>query len=265
MNKISVVMSVYNEEKSIKSTINSVLNQSYKNFEFIIVDDSSTDDTNKIISGYNDERIIIIRNTNNYGLTKSLNIGINKSIGSFIARIDAGDVCERERFQKQIDIFVKNPKIGIVGTWGQFVNKRNKKLFKYKPPIYDFQIKKNISKMGVILHPSAMIRRDLFNNYGLYNESFRTGQESELWLRLSPNTKMYNIPEILITCKYDSNSISYQKTNEQIKNNLNIITNSEISFGFRMLYSILSNIYLFIPMKWKYYIKILKYRIKYGR
>ena len=115
---ISVVMSNYNTPINyLKESIDSVLNQTYSNFEFIIIDDGSTDDSLKFIKSYDDPRIKLIVNEENIGLTKSLNKGLKAAQGEFIARMDSDDICYPERFEKQIEYMRKHPDTTVCGTW----------------------------------------------------------------------------------------------------------------------------------------------------
>ena len=118
---ISVIMSVYNAEQFLREAIDSILNQTYDNFEFIIIDDASTDSSNAILRSYNDHRIRVHLNKENSGLTKSLNIGLALAKGTYIARQDADDVSYPERFQRQLDFFQANPGLDIAGTQATYI------------------------------------------------------------------------------------------------------------------------------------------------
>jgi len=216
---ISVVMGVYNGELYLADTINSVLEQTFKDFEFVIVNDGSTDNTQLILDEYKrrDERIRIINNERNIGLTKSLNRGVWESQGKYIARIDVGDTCHKERFEKQIAFMEKNDTVGVVGSWGLFIDKQGEHIYIFKPPTDKDLIKKQLLSKSVLLHPSAMIKRDILMAVGGYNEKYYTGQEQELWIRMSKICDLANIPEVLVHCKYfQKESISVRKNNRQI-------------------------------------------------
>ena len=112
---VSVLTSVYNGERYLRRAIDSILNQSFINFEYIIIDDGSTDSTNKIIQSFNDPRIKLIENTQNIGLTKSLNIGVKICRGDYIARIDADDISFKQRLRKQYHFLLNNMNVVLVG------------------------------------------------------------------------------------------------------------------------------------------------------
>jgi len=114
--KISVIMSVYNGEKYLREAIESILNQTFRDFEFIIINDGSTDKTSEILSSYNDPRIVIINNKRNIGLTKSLNKGLKMVKGEYIARQDADDVSLPERLERMVNFLDMNRDVGLLGS-----------------------------------------------------------------------------------------------------------------------------------------------------
>lgn len=142
--KVSVVMSVYNGEKYLPETIDSILNQTFKDFEFIIINDGSTDKTAKILTSYDDPRIRIF-NQENMGLTKSLNRAISLAKGEYIARMDADDISYPERLKKQVDYLNKNPDIGLVGSKYIRIDKRGRKIDEINVPIGTDNILKHFS------------------------------------------------------------------------------------------------------------------------
>src|SRR3989344_5781814 len=121
--KISVLMPAYNARKYIGEAIESILNQTFKDFEFIIINDCSTDKTKKIIEEYanKDARIKLINNATNLGLTKSLNIGLKEARGEYVARLDADDVALPERLEKQYEFMEKNKETTLVGAWAEII------------------------------------------------------------------------------------------------------------------------------------------------
>jgi glycosyltransferase involved in cell wall biosynthesis len=208
--KISVVMSVYNCEKYIKEAIYSILNQNFGDFEFIIINDGSTDKTREIIEEYKDERIKVINNKNK-GLTKSLNEGIELAKGEYIARMDADDISLRERFEKQVEFLDFNTDIYMCGTWAEFIDENGVFLKDFKRPITDKEIKKELLFHNPFIHSSVMIRKSVFDKVGLYNESFRYAQDYELWTRVVAKLKTANLPEALLKYRVLKESITKSK------------------------------------------------------
>jgi len=202
--KVSVVMSVYNEEAMVSRAIESILNQTFESFEFIIVNDGSTDKTLEVIKGYTENRIKLIDKGYNSGLADSLNIGIKYSVGDFIARMDADDFSEKERLEIQVRFLEDNPDIAMVGTWAYLIdlNKNIKK--ECKPPVSDKVIKKYMEKDNPFIHSSVMLRKKVIEKVGYYNP-IKVIEDYDLWIRIAKHYKIANIPMFLLTRYEDRN------------------------------------------------------------
>ncbi len=163
--KVTILMPVYNGEKYLKEALESILNQTFTNFEFLIINDASTDNSKNIINSFNDHRIKLIENKENLGLTKSLNKGISISQSEYIARMDADDISLPKRLGIQVKFMDKHPEIGAVGTWAKIIGDKNKKHIK---TYSNFEKIKAVSFFkNIIVHPSVRIGRKLINNYNL--------------------------------------------------------------------------------------------------
>ncbi len=219
MNKaplVSVVMSVYNSQETLATAIESILSQTFKDFEFIIINDGSVDHTQDILNSYatKDNRIKIIDQANK-GLTKSLNIGILNAKGKYIARQDDDDVSLPQRFEKQIEILETDKEVTLVGT-NQYEIKEDKvSLGKY---YNDEIINKIVYIYNPIAHTSAMFRKDLFIKLGMYDESFKTSQDFEAWMRLAKYGKITMLKEPLVKRYILDTSITAKKKHIQCKN-----------------------------------------------
>lgn len=196
---ISVVMSVYNADKYLDEAIRSILNQTYKNFEFIIINDGSMDTSLEIIKNYKeqDERIVLVTRENR-GLIASLNEGIEKAKGKYIARMDADDISLPNRFEEQVKFMEENLQIGICGScvemFGDSVKKKQWKL-----SISSERLKAELLFSSCFAHPSIMIRRDLLvSNNLFYDKNFLHAEDFELWTRLSSITNFSNLQKVLM-------------------------------------------------------------------
>lgn len=208
---ISVVMSVYNAEKYLKEAIESVLNQTYQNFELIIVNDCSSDGSVVILQDYQKryECINLIHNESNLGLTKNLNLALSIAKGEYIARMDADDVCDIERFQKQIDFLNKNESIDILGTFTYDVDGDGKTIRSRTVPVTHNEIMTMLPKLSPIVHPSVMFRRERLAKIGFYNPKYRTSQDLEMWFRAAgAGLKFHNIPEYLFKYRVDGDFLA---------------------------------------------------------
>jgi len=201
-------MSVYNGEKYFREAIDSILNQTFTDFEFIIINDDSTDNTSKILNSYHDQRIKIITNLQNIGLTKSLNIGLQHCHGKYVARLDADDISLPNRLLKQSKFLDENQNIVLIGSLAAIIDSQKKIIETKKKPTDPLVIKFKLLTNNTFLHPSIMFHRKLILQNGGYNEIFRFAQDYDLYSRLSLKYSLANIPEVLIYYRLNPNSIT---------------------------------------------------------
>lgn len=215
---VSVLMCVYNAEAFLQEAIGSILQQTFEQFEFIIVDDASTDNSRQIIEGYHDKRIKLVTNEENLGLTRSLNKGLGCCGGEFMARMDADDIADPQRLEKQYAFMRKHPEVGVCGAWVYYFGPDgSKNLWKY--PEKDQDIRIGLLLKSRIAHPAAMIRRKVLTDHYLsYDGEFTTSQDYDLWVRLSRYCKLANLAMPLLTYRSHSQSVSSQKRLLQQRN-----------------------------------------------
>lgn len=213
---ISVIMPVYNGEKYIKEAIESILNQTYKKFEFIIINDCSTDNTEAIIKSYDDPRIVYIKNENNLGVAASLNNGLKIAKGEFIARMDADDITVSERLYLQLDFMNKHSDIGICGTnMGSFIESPDNILNEINYSEYDENIKVNMLFRQVFSHPTVMIRTNiLLDNNIKYNESYDKAEDYKLWYDILKVSKAHNLQKLLYLYRLHNNQVTKNSVTE---------------------------------------------------
>ena len=210
--KVSVIMSVYNEEKHLRESIESVLNQIFHDFEFIIVNDASTDSSPEIIKSYDDARIRIVNNEENIGLTKSLNKAIKKARGEYIARQDADDISLPSRFEAQLKYLEKHPKTALLGT-GIYVIDDTGTIMKKR--IVSPNPGKALFKGNRFFHGSLIIKKDVIDELGPYNEQFKYSQDYELVLRISRIYDTRNLTTPMYKLRFHDKSITSTKAKEQ--------------------------------------------------
>ncbi len=215
--EITVLMTVFNGEKWLKQSIVSVLNQSNGNFEFIIIDDGSTDDSYKIIKEFaiRDSRIVPIKK-HNTGLADSLNIGIRRARGKWIARIDADDVCEVDRLEKQLFFANANPEIHFVGSNFKSIDEygSTKKIHNY-PSSNEKLVKLLLRLKGFPPHSSAFFKSETVKRVGGYRVRLKRAQDYDLWLRISEVGKVAAIQEPLVSVRKHSEQISNEDMGER--------------------------------------------------
>lgn len=220
MPKVSVLMPVYNtEEEYLREAIESILNQTYTDFEFIIINDGSTNNAKDVILSYDDARIKYYEQENR-GLINTLNRGISLCSGEYIARMDSDDISLPERFGKQVEVLDKNPDIGLVGGFIKFFPDDYILEYVEYPKYLDFL---NNNSLG---HPVVMFRKSVFEKYDLKYENYLHAEDYELWTRLVKYTKIYNIQELLLNYRVHDTSISVKhcelqkETANRIKQNM---------------------------------------------
>jgi len=213
---ISVLMPVYNAEKFVREAIDSILNQTFTNFEFLIFNDGSTDSSGDIIKSYKDERIRFFDYKKNTGYVKHLNEGLELSKGKYIARMDADDISLPTRFEKQIKILEFNNYNGLIGSSIEVINNG---IINY--PEFDSEIRAYMFLRSPFAHPTIMFRKQILtDNQIKYDNRYMPAEDYDLYYRMSAYTCFYNIPEPLLKYRYHDNQISIHKNKIQIENYL---------------------------------------------
>jgi len=221
---LSVAMSVYNGERFLAEAIESVLAQTFTDFEFLILDDGSRDATKAIVERYaaRDPRIRLIARENR-GLISSLNQLLAEARAPIVARMDADDVCMPERFEHQLDFLTANPDHDVLGTWTYEIDERGNKWMggdaaELKHPLTHEAFLRSIEENGPLLcHSTVMYRRDTVMAAGGYHAAFRHCEDLDLWLRLASRTRVSNLPEYLLSYRrYDDQVSSRHATEQQI-------------------------------------------------
>lgn len=209
--RISVIMSVYNGEKYLREAIESILSQTFTNFEFIIVNDASVDSSLEIIRSYQDERIRTINNEKNIGLTKSLNKAIREARGEYIARQDADDISLPNRFEEQIKYFDKHPEVALLGTSADKIDEQGKVLLKV---IVTTKPGRSLFKGNQFNHGSTMFKRGAVDRLRGYNELFKYCQDYELWLRIANCYEVRNLKQVLYKLRFHDEAIRFKHGDE---------------------------------------------------
>lgn len=204
--KVSILTSVFKSEALIRPAIDSVLKQTFADFEWIIINDATPDKSIAIIEEFKDSRIKIIHNEVNLGLPASLNKGLDICRGEYIARMDTDDVCYLNRLEEQVKFMDTNSDIDVAGTW---VNLTGDKTGIWKTPISHDEIKCKLIFSNAIAHPSVIIRASEFKKHNFrYDEKLRRIQDYDLWVRASQKLKLANIPKELLYYRIDDGAKS---------------------------------------------------------
>ena len=208
---ISVIMPVYNAEKYVHQAIESILKQSFIDFELLIFNDCSTDKSKEIILSFNDQRIQLIDSPENTGYVQHLNHGLEMAKGKYIARMDADDISMPDRFQKQVEYLDKHEEVVVCGTFIEFIGS--------KKGVVDFPITHRDIITHFLLHgngmahPSVMMRKSILDTHNIiYNRSLEPAEDYDLWDRISAFGQLHNIPEVLLQYRvHDANESVVKK------------------------------------------------------
>ncbi|MFC5711449.1 glycosyltransferase [Thalassorhabdus alkalitolerans] len=215
--QVTVLMSVYNEKSHLDESIKSILNQSFSDFEFLIIDDCSNDGSNKIIEEYakKDKRIKLVRNNTNRGLSYNLAEGVDLASAPWIARMDADDIAFQNRLSTQINFIKQNPDIDVVGSFVIDIDKSGNEIELRKVPTTHSKIAKLIWTCPFI-HPTVLFRKDAIIRAGSYNRRLRRRQDYDLWFRChAEKLKFHNLEKPLLY--YRSTDDYYKKNNFKVQ------------------------------------------------
>ncbi|MFH1047621.1 MAG: glycosyltransferase [Patescibacteria group bacterium] len=209
-------MSVYNGEKYLREAIESILNQIFRDFEFLIIDDASTDASREIIKSYADPRIRLLENQTNLGLTKSLNLGMRAATGEYIARMDADDVSLPERLEVQVKYLDANSKDALIGSLVEFIDEDGQRIGEQSSPAPSREmIYFGLAFNNMLAHSSAMFRLASVLDLGGYDEAFNYAQDYDLWSRLSGHCGLAVLDERLVRWRTTSSGISSNRGEAQ--------------------------------------------------
>lgn len=214
--KVTVLMPVYNGEKYLRQAIDSILNQTFTDFEFLIINDGSTDASESIIRSYHDSRICLVNNTENVKLIATLNKGLGLARGTYIARMDCDDISVPQRLEKQVLFMDGHQEVGVCGGWIQVFAKDNNS-YVQKYPADSAEIKALLFFYSSFAHPSVLLRKDvLIKHKLLYNHDFVSAEDYELWLTAGRYTQFANIQEVLLHYRISDQQISFIHRKQQL-------------------------------------------------
>ncbi|EGT0664113.1 glycosyltransferase family 2 protein [Citrobacter werkmanii] len=222
---VSVIMPVYNSEKFLSEAIKSILSQSYKNIEFIIINDGSTDSSDSIIKGFLEDKRIRYISRSNKGLVYSLNEGLDIAKGMYIARMDADDISHPQRMEKQIRFLLKNDQVAVVGCSSYIINLESKIIGQRNPPTSTFLNKALLLFGPTLSHPTVMFNRNVIGDDLYYSDDFKHAEDFELWLRLSNKYIIENLSEKLFSYRINESGVSQSNYREQKENAAKVYCN----------------------------------------
>lgn len=207
---VSVLMPVYNAADYLADAIESILCQTFRDFELILIDDGSTDGSLQIAGRFNDSRLKIVRNASNLGVATALNIGISKSRGPFLARMDADDISRPERLERQLLFMRWHETIGVCGSWVRCFD--DKRFFTYRYPVGSECVRAYMLFANPLAHPSVMIDRQKFENHHLfYDPQYAAAQDYALWVRCRQRFALDNLPVALVDVRKNAQGVTHSR------------------------------------------------------
>ena len=219
--RISVVMPVHDGERWLREAVDSVLAQTFGEFELLVIDDGSTDGTAGILEGCRDPRLRVARQPR-AGLTVSLNRGVRMTTAPLVARMDADDVALPERFAQQASFLDAHPEVGLLGTGCHEIAPSGEILRTIRPPVDYMAIRRALIRANPFVHSSVMMRRAALERVGGYDESLRVAQDYDLWMRLSRVARLANLRDPLMLRRLTPGMVSRARETERLRAELRI-------------------------------------------
>jgi len=214
--KVTVLMPVYNGERHLHEAIESILAQTFGNFEFLVINDGSTDDSVEIITSYRDHRIVLAHNDGNLGLIATLNRGLDLARGEYLARMDCDDRSRPERLARQVAYLDAHPDFALCGAWIRKFGSGRKKVCRYHTD--PLLLGCGLLFDSVLAHPAVMLRRKLFVDNGLcYDPAYRHAEDYELWARAAQRFLLGNVPEVLLDYRVHPSQVSSAYNDQQLE------------------------------------------------
>jgi glycosyltransferase involved in cell wall biosynthesis len=220
--RVSVVLPVLNGERYLRASVDSVLAQTFRDFELLIIDDGSTDSSRAIAESYDDPRVRILINEQNLGLPKSFNVGLRAARGSLIARHDADDIALPTRFEKQVAWLDAHPEVVLLGTQARTIDANGR-------PVADVGNSKPLGTMGIrwgllffnpFIHTTVMYRREEIVALGMYNETYDASEDLDLWSRVIAKYECANLPDTLVQYRAHGESVAGRRDPAVIESRL---------------------------------------------
>ena len=216
---VTVLMSAYNDRRYLPEAVDSVLRQSFEDFELLVLDDGSTDGSADYLATVADPRVRVARNERNLGLTRSLNRGLDLAAGLYVARMDADDVAAPRRLARQVEFLDRHPHVGIVGSARRLIDESGEPIAHAPAAVDDVAVRWKCLLGNPFGHPTVMFRLHLLNAHKMrYDERYRTAQDYDLWSRLLAVTRGHNLPEPLLHYRLRRAGVSATHKPEQLEN-----------------------------------------------
>jgi glycosyltransferase involved in cell wall biosynthesis len=212
---VTILMPVCDGEQFLREAIDSILVQTFADFEFLILDDASMDTSRSIVLGYDDPRIRLLANDCNLGVTRTLNRGIQQARGRYMARMDADDVSMPERLERQVAHLDANPDCAVVATFAQIIDTDSVPQGEACVALSPEELDRQLQLQNRLVHGAVMMRADVVRRLGAYDETMKRAQDYDLWLRISDEHAIHTLPEFLYSWRQHGQGVSSLHADEQ--------------------------------------------------
>jgi glycosyltransferase involved in cell wall biosynthesis len=213
---VSVLMSVHNGAPWVSRAVASVLDQTERDLELVVIDDGSTDATPALLAAIADPRLRVYRQART-GLTRALNRALGLSSAALVARLDADDTARPERLARQRAHLDAHPEVGVLGTAARELDEAGREVRVLRPPTDDAALRRALIRANPFVHSSMMMRRALLVQAGGYDESLAVAQDYELWMRLAVVTRLANLEEVLVDRRLGAGRVSIEREEERLR------------------------------------------------
>jgi glycosyltransferase involved in cell wall biosynthesis len=211
--KVTVLMPVFNAGPYLREAVDSILGQSFRDFELIAINDGSTDNSADILRSYQNPRLRFVENERNLGIIATLNRGLGMATGEYVARMDSDDVSLPERLAKQVAFMDAHPEVGVCGAWIRFIGDASPVTARY--PEKHESIRCQLLFSNALAHPTVIMRRALLERYSLrYRDEYRSAEDYDLWRRCAGLFQLHNLPEVLLHYRVLSTGITHARGGE---------------------------------------------------
>jgi glycosyltransferase involved in cell wall biosynthesis len=209
--RVTVLMPVYNGERFVREAVDSILAQTFADFELLIFDDGSTDATPQILGEYSDPRIRVVRSDRNLGHTHLLNRGLTEARGMYSARMDADDVAFPDRFEKQVRYLDEHPQVAVVGGTAEVCGPHGPLGVFLRTPCEPEAVRAGLTEGCMVTHPTAMMRTSVIRDLGGYRPIFRSAQDDDLWLRVVERYDIANLPDVVLRYRVHNSQVTSRR------------------------------------------------------
>jgi glycosyltransferase involved in cell wall biosynthesis len=211
--RVTVFMPAYNREAYVARAVESVLAQSYRDFELLVIDDGSLDATASIVAGYDDPRIRLVCNETNLGIPRTRNLGTRLARGEYLAMLDTDDLASPSRLRRQVHFLDANPDVAAVGSWAWKIDGKGRRRSILERPVRSRSLRARLLFRGCLRTPSAMARRSLLERYP-FRDDFPVCSDSDVWTRIALDHPCANLPLPLISYRIHGGAITKSRRDD---------------------------------------------------